>query len=277
LQTPFPDPSAAVGPSLSFNSRYLAPLYRYFHIVLYKTYANLKAENDKTYLGCIWWIIEPILNTAVFYVIFVYILKNRGPDFVVFLYVGMVVYGWFANGLTAAANSIVAHAALMQQIWLPKPLFLFISVSNISWKFCFSLVALFPLLWFLHAPVTVAYLALPALILLQYFVIVAIGMPLAGIIPYFQDGRTVLATFLSVFMWLSGVFYGRERVPAHLESLFYSNPAAALIEAYRAVLIDGHWPDWAVLSKALVVPFLLLVVGILLLHKIDRQVTKRPI
>ncbi|HEY8965891.1 MAG TPA: ABC transporter permease, partial [Candidatus Methylacidiphilales bacterium] len=261
----------------SLHSRYLAPFYRYLHIVLYKTYANLKAENDKTYLGCLWWIAEPLINTAVFYFIFVYILKNRGPDFVVFLYIGMIVYGWFSNGLSAAANSIVSHAPLIQQIWLPKALFPFISVSNISWKFCFSLAAVLPLLWFLHAPLSVAYLALPVLIVVQYLVIVSLGMPLAGVIPYFHDGRTVLSTFLSVFMWLSGVFYGREHVPAHLAPLFYANPAAALIEAYRAVLVYGHWPDWMVLAKSLLLPAVCLFAGLAILRKIDRQVTKRPL
>ena len=264
-------------PPSSFHSRYLAPFYRYFHIVLYKTYANLKAENEKTYLGTLWWIIEPLMNTAVFYFIFVYILKSRGPDFVAFLYVGMVVYGWFSNGLNAAANSIVSHAALMQQIWLPKSLFPFISVSNISWKFCFSLVAILPLLWWQHSLPSLAYLALPVLIAIQYFVIIALGMPLAGIIPYFQDGRTVLSTLLSVFMWLSGVFYGRDHVSAHLQPLFYANPAAALIEAYRAVLLQGTWPDWHVLALALVVPILSFCLGLFILHRIDRQVTKRPI
>ncbi|MFZ5807319.1 MAG: ABC transporter permease [Verrucomicrobiota bacterium] len=252
-------------------------LLRYATVVWYKTYANLKGENEKTYLGCLWWALEPMINTAVFYVVFVYILKNRTEGFVIFLYIGMVVYGWFANGINAGANSIVTHAGLMQQIKLPKLLFPIISVSNLSWKFVFSLAVLFPLIWILHAPITWAYLALPFLLMLQYFVIIAIGLPFAALIPYFQDGRTVIATFLSVFIWLSGVFYRRAQVPENLQDIFYMNPAAALIEAYRNILLDGQWPHWMELVNVLVIGLVFFMIGMILLRKVDKHLLKLPL
>ncbi|SDT94586.1 lipopolysaccharide transport system permease protein [Verrucomicrobium sp. GAS474] len=248
----------------------------YLNIVLYKTYANLKSEIDKTYLGCIWWVLEPVINTAVFYFIFVYILKNRTENFVVFLYIGMAVYGWFSGGIQAGANSILAHSGLMQQIWLPKALFPFISITNVSWKFLFSLLVLLPLLWWHHAPISWAYLALPFLFLIQYTIIVFVSMPLAGLIPYFQDGKTVLSTVLGVLMWLSGVFYGRERIPDSIEPWFYLNPIAAMIEAFRTILVDGHWPRWDILGKAMILPLIACVLGVAFLKHVDRKITKLP-
>jgi lipopolysaccharide transport system permease protein len=252
-------------------------LLRYVHVVWYKTYANLKGENEKTYLGCLWWALEPMINTAVFYLVFVYILKNRTEGFVIFLYIGMVVYGWFSGGINAGANSMIAYSGLMQQVSLPKLLFPFISISNLSWKFVFSLVVLFPLIWLLHAPITWAYLALPLLLALQYFIILSISLPFAALIPYFQDGRTVIATFLSVFIWLSGVFYRRDQIPLETQKIFYMNPAAALIEAYRNILLDGKWPHWMELGNAFVVGLLFFMIGIILLRKVDKHLLKLPL
>ena len=42
--------------------------FRYLDIILFRTLANLKAEAQKTYVGYIWWFLEPLINTAVFYV-----------------------------------------------------------------------------------------------------------------------------------------------------------------------------------------------------------------
>lgn len=256
---------------------FLPAIHRYVNIVLFKTYGNLKAEIEKTYLGCIWWILEPIINTAVFYFIFVHVLCIRTENFAVFLYVGITLYGWFAGGVNAGANSIIMNAGIIQQIYLPKYLFPVIAICNMSWKFLFSLIVLFPLLWFNHAPITWTYIALPLLVVIQFFLIVAVTLPLAGLIPYFQDGRTVLATVLSVLMWLSGIMFSPEHVPGHLKILFYSNPIAVLIEAYRAVLIRGEWPDW----KFLLIPVAWIIIagliGLFVMKKIDRTVTKHSL
>jgi lipopolysaccharide transport system permease protein len=255
----------------------LAQLYRYANIVWFKTYANLKGETEKTYLGCLWWALEPIINTAIFYIVFVYILKNRSENFVVFLYTGMAIYGWFSGGINVGANSIIAHSGLMQQILLPKPLAVIISVSNVSWKFVFSLAVLFPLIWIHQMPISWSYLTLPILLLLQYFVIISISFPLAMLMPYFQDGRTVLNAFLSVFIWLSGVFFGRDHVPDKFEKWFYLNPIASLIESYRLILLEGKWPNWQALGNVVVIGIIFFSAGLLILKKVDKQLFKMPI
>lgn len=255
----------------------VAALTRYTNIVLFKTYGNLKAEIEKTYLGCLWWVLEPMLNTAVFYFIFVYVLKIRTENYAVFLYAGITIYGWFAGAVNTGANSIIANAGLIQQVYLPKIIFPVISICNMSWKFLFSLIVLFPLLWFNHSPPSWSYLALPMLFALQFLFIVSVSLPLAGFLPYFQDGRTVLATALNILMWLSGVMFSIEKVPEHLKIWFYINPISVFLDAFRSVLVQGMWPNW----KLLFVPVAWIVVigglGVWFLNKIDRKITKRSV
>jgi|GEM_PF-362388 len=252
----------------------LVSFWRYANIVVYKTYANLKSENEKTYLGCIWWIVEPIINTAVFYIVFTQILKNRQPNFTVFLYIGMVAYGYFSTAILTGANAIVLNAGIMQQIYMPKIVFVVISMCNLTWKFLFSLVVLFPLLWLAHMSISWTYLALPLILFLQFWMVLGISMVLSTIIPYFPDGRTVLNTFVSTFIWFSGVFYTIKSVPKQLQTIFYINPAAVIIEAYRSVLIHNEWPTWSHFAFFFPVGIFFWMIGWYILQKIDRKVTK---
>lgn len=254
------------------KNRYLVSFWRYFNIVTYKTYANLKGESSKTYLGCIWWILEPIINTAVFYCILSLIL-NRHEN-IAMLYIGIVAYGYFSNAINTGANAIVAHAGIMQQIYLPKIVFVIISLCNLTWKFLFSLIVLFPLLYWYHAPLTWSYLALPILLLLQFWIVLGITMPLASLIPYFQDGKTVIASFLNIFIWCSGVYIPTADMPEKWRSYFYYNPIAVIIEGYRDILINGHWPQWSHFGKTIVVGVGLWIIGCKLLQLVDRKVTK---
>ena len=58
---------------------------QYLSLVLYKTYAELRAESARTYIGFLWWIIEPIADMATYYLVFAVLLRNRTEDFVPFL------------------------------------------------------------------------------------------------------------------------------------------------------------------------------------------------
>lgn len=250
-------------------------LWRYMHIIYFKTYANLKAEHAKTYLGCFWWVLEPLINTAVYYLIFTLVIKNRGST-LSSIFIGTIVFGWFQNGVNQVANSIIQHSGLVQQVYLPKLLFPFIVVSNLTWKFLFSLLLLLPILWFAGYTPSFSYLALPFLLFIQFFLIVAIGLPLAALMPYFPDGRTVVATLLALLMWCSGIFYSVSQVPDdyHLKDLFFFNPAAGFIEAYRNVLLDGQFPLLSHFVPGLLTGCLFGGVGLVLIWFVDRRVAK---
>jgi lipopolysaccharide transport system permease protein len=252
-------------------------LVRYVNIVLFKTYANVKGEIEKTYLGCFWWILEPMINTAVYYFICVYILKNKSENFVAFLYTGMVVYSWFSNGISTGANSIISNSGIMQQIRLPKVLLHIVAISNLTWKFIFSLTVLFILVWIHKCPITLAYFSLPILIILQYFVIICLSLPLAVLMPYFQDGRTVLSSILSVLIWFSGVFYGSERIPHRFLKWYYLNPAASLVDSYHLVLMQGKWPHWNLLIFPFLISIISLWIGMTMLKKVDKELLKMPL
>ena len=70
------------------NKKKLANLARYIELILYKTYADLRAETERTYLGFLWWIFEPVLYMTVFYVFFGLLLGHKTDDFVPFLLIG---------------------------------------------------------------------------------------------------------------------------------------------------------------------------------------------
>ena len=71
-----------------------------FEIIIYKFYADLKQEASHSYLGLIWWILEPIVYLGTFYTLFVLILERGGPDFAPIFLCGVVVWKWFDSGTT---------------------------------------------------------------------------------------------------------------------------------------------------------------------------------
>jgi len=221
---------------------------RYWDIILYRTYAELKAEAQLSYMGYVWWVLEPLLNVILFYVILAYILEQSTVGAIGFLVVGAVTWQWFNASVMGAANSVIDAGAMLRQIYLPKMVLPLILILSSTWKFLFLFVLLVLFCWVTGHPPAVSYIVLPVLILLEFMVIVAFTLPLAFVMPYFPDARVTVEAILRSAMLVSGIFFPVEKLPESYRLYFHLNPMADLIEAFRAVLIDGQWPRWDLMA-----------------------------
>ena len=153
----------------------LHELYRYAHVVRYQTYAGLKSEISRTYLGVAWWLLEPTMAAVTMYIVFGFLLSSAPPnqrpagraEFFPFLLVGTFAWQWFQNSVMLAANSIILKSGVMQQVYLPKAVFPLVSILNGTWKFLCTFGVMTLVLWMLGYPPNEAYLPLPAIMIIK--------------------------------------------------------------------------------------------------------------
>ena len=89
-------------------------------IIYFKTYAELKAESHRYYLGILWWLIEPIIYMLVFYFVFGVLFQRGTEDFVPFLLTGLVFWHWFQSTVMQSADTISANRFLLNQVFVPN-------------------------------------------------------------------------------------------------------------------------------------------------------------
>lgn len=248
--------------------------YRYFHVVRYQAYAGLRNEIARTYIGVMWWLLEPTLNALTLFLVFGILLNSKRADFLPFLLVGTFSWQWFAGCVVTAANSIVAKSSLMQQVYLPKIVFPVVSVLNNTWKFLFAFTVLIVVVSVAHATPTLAYLALPVVIGVQFLLNLAVGIPLAAWIPYFRDGSTVISAVLMLLSFISGIFFSPDQVPAEYQLAMHLNPMSILMTAYREIMLNGAWPNWHALLGVATGSLLGLAAGFILLDRLDLSLPK---
>ncbi|MCK5876952.1 MAG: ABC transporter permease [Candidatus Marithrix sp.] len=236
----------------------LNTLLRYNELIIYKTYADLRAETERTYLGFLWWIFEPILYMSVFYVFFELLLKQGTPDYVPFLLIGLTAWQWLKSCLSHGAETILGATGLMQQIHLPKVIFPIILVLTDTVKFLFILALLLIFLWGYGYSINITYLALPALLIIQLLFTMALVLFLAAIVPFLPDLRFVVENILLALFFMSGVMIRSDIVPEAYQTLYYSNPIVIIIESYRDILMYNTWPN----GSALIIIGIISLIGI---------------
>lgn len=243
-------------------------------LIIYRAAAELRSEGNRTYAGYLWWILEPLMNLAVYYVAFKYIFHRETENFAIFLFAGIVIYRFFAGTVTRSASSITSGQGLMQLVYVHKSIFpLSVVMVNLV-KFLITLLLVFAAAWISGIGPTVSYVALPVLGLLILLLTIGASMICAGITPFFPDFELVLATIMQLLIFVSGVFHDISKLDVKLQGLLRLNPLAVIIEQFRLIVLYGQWPRWEFLATVMGESIILMVIGGLLIHRFNRYYPK---
>lgn len=240
----------------------------YFSLVDALARFALKADARRFYLGYLWWILEPLLYVAVFYLVFEVFLGTRQPDFLVFLAVGKLTFIWFSKSVNQAANSLDVNKGLIAQRDLPKTLFPMAVIQEGLYKQLAIFALLIAFLWLAGFGWNGHWLWLPVLMLLQYVLICCCGLAAALLVCLQRDFTMVVQLGTVFLLFMSGVFWDVNTLenPVAADWLLRINPLAYLLDAYRAVFMRAEAPSlelmgWLALELALV------LVGLGLLYR----------
>ncbi|MBN2591010.1 MAG: ABC transporter permease [Sedimentisphaerales bacterium] len=249
-------------------------LLKFVNLITFRTIAELKSEATRTYAGYLWWILEPLMSLAVYYVAFKYIFHRGTDNFAVFLFSGIVIYRFFAGTVVRSATSIASNQSLMQLVYIHKSLFPLSVVFVNLVKFLVTLMLVIIVVWLSGITPTWSYITIPLLIFLQILLTAGCSMICAAITPFFPDFLPILGTIMHLLIFLSGVFHDINTLSPKAQTIIRLNPIAAMIEQYRMIILHGAWPDFKPLVPAIFESIILLSIGAFLINLFNRHFPK---
>ena len=258
---------------------YRMTLTQYIRLVDVQAWMALKSDASRLLLGYLWWVLEPLLYVAVFYVVFDVILDARRADFLVFLMCGKLPFIWFSRSVTQAGGSIVASAGLIGRIDVPKSLFPMAQVQLNFYKQVVVFLFLFAFLWAAGFGPHWNWLWVLPVILVQYLFIVACSLIASILVCYIRDFAMVISLATVFLLFSSGIFWDVRDLgnPEMTQLILAANPVAFLLDAYRQVLMYGLRPDLAHLVSLGVSCCLIIWITILYMRWQSQQLALRAL
>jgi len=247
---------------------------RWLELVWWKAMAELKAEAARAYIGILWWVAEPALYMAAFYVAFGAGIRAGGVHAVPFLLTGLVPWKWFASSVQGGSGAIQANSGLIQQVYVPKAILPFIVMVINGIKFLVVLALLLLVLAAMGYPPEPVWVALPVVMLVEFLLIVALGSLAASILPLLPDFKLIVDNGLIMLMFLSGIFYDVDKLPPAAAAVLRLNPMVWIIKAFRSVLMEHAWPRWDTLLAVAVFSLVVYALALAVLRAYDRHYTK---
>jgi lipopolysaccharide transport system permease protein len=248
----------------------------FLELIWFSTYAELRAERARSYLGLAWWIIEPAMNMATYYLVFAVVLRTSQADYIPFLLVGLTLWQWFKSCVSHGGYAIWQGLPLIRQVKVPAQVFPSVQMLADTVKFAFILALLLVILWAYGYPPNRAYLALPVVLLVELVFAAGAAYLVAAVMPFVPDLRFVIEQVLTVMMFLSGIVFSLDAVPPSMRAWFAYNPIAILVDAGRGILMHAQWPDWFALGRVALVSFALFAFGAWLVARWTPRYVKLP-
>lgn len=209
-----------------------------------KVIFNLQAEARKSQLSYAWWILEPLLEAAVFYVIFGIFLAREQENFVPFLLTGLIPWTWFSRSVGNSMTSLTGAQGFMVNFKIAPIFFPLVQLGQDMVKQIATFSFLLAFLLLTGIKPTLLWLGLPFVMLLQIALVFSVGCFCAAIVPLMRDLTYLISTMLLAIMFASGIFYNPETlVTSEWQLYFYANPVASLIQIYRDILMWNRIPD----------------------------------
>ncbi|MGQ9513370.1 ABC transporter permease [Thermodesulfitimonas sp.] len=252
----------------------LQELYLYREMLRNLVAKELRARYKGAVLGFFWTFAHPLLMLVVYSVVFSFVMRVKVENYAMFLFVALLPWNYLAQSTLQAASSLVQNGPLVKKIYFPRVVLpLSVVFANLI-NYCLGLCILLPALLLFKIKLTPALLAFPVILTLQTLLVVALALLVAVATVYFRDLEHITGILMTVWFFLTPVIYPATLIPERFRPFLALNPAAPLIEAYRAIFFYGRWPDWQILAQIAPVLLALFILSLAAFERLQRAVAE---
>jgi lipopolysaccharide transport system permease protein len=257
----------------------LRELWRSRDLVMLFVWRDFVTVYKQTILGPLWFLLQPLLTTMVFVLIFGRLagLSTDGVPRLLFYLLGTVTWSYFANCLQKTSTTFSSNAHIFGKVYFPRltvPLSIVIS-NLIAFAIQFSLFLLFFAFYasegWIKPALQPTLLLLPVLLIQMAALGLGCGMIVASLTTRYRDLGLLVGFGVQLWMFVTPVVYPASMVPQRWEWLMGLNPMAAIINTFRHAFHGVGNFDIGQLLVSMAVTATILAMGVLLFSRIEKS------
>jgi ABC-type polysaccharide/polyol phosphate export permease len=217
---------------------------RVYRELLYQmTRRDLLLRYKQTAIGFGWAVFMPLVNTAVFSMIFMKVAPvSTGLPYPLFAYCGLLAWNFSAASLRFGVNSLTSNVSLVTKVYFPREIFPVSAVLVSLVDFAVGSIVLVAMMAYYGIAPGWPILLLPVVVAVHVAFTAAVALVLAMANLFYRDVKYLFEVAITVWMFATSVVYPLDLVGGHLRLLLALNPMTPIIDAYRSVLLRSELP-----------------------------------
>ena len=270
--------SLVVKPEVNLFDLRIAELWRYRDLVLLFVRRDFVSTYKQTILGPLWFIIQPVLTTITFTIIFGNIAKipTDGIPQMLFYLSGLVSWNYFAECLNKTSNTFIGNAHIFGKVYFPRMAVpVSIVISNLVTYIIQFLLFLAFYFYFVSTGTQVhpnlALLLLPLMVVLMACLGLGIGIIISSMTTKYRDLRFLITFGVQLMMYATPVIYPMSLLSAKAQFYISLNPMSAIIETFRYAFLGTGNLNFIHLAYSAVFSIMVLLIGIVFFNKVEKN------
>lgn len=254
----------------------LSNFKRYSFLMSQLISRDFKVKYKRSVLGVLWSILQPILMMAVMAIVFsqMFKFKVEGINYLVYLMTGIIMFNYFSDATNNAMTSVVFNFGLINKVYIPKYIFPIAKCLFSGINFVLTLIPWFAIILLSYVGLgeytchlNVWYILIPYIFACLFLFSLGIGMILSCVSVFLRDMFYIYSIILTIWNYLTPVFYSIEILPVKLQTIFKFNPLYLYITGVRSIVLAGQRPSLIQLGSMALVSLATLLIGLVVFRK----------
>lgn len=255
-------------------------IWRYRDLMMLFVKRNIITQYKQTILGPLWFVIQPLMTTVMYMVVFGGIAKisTDGLPQPLFYLAGISFWQYFSDCLTKTSNTFVNNASIFGKVYFPRlvtPLSDVISnLVRFAIQFALFLVVYLYYVSFtdVHIQPNLYALLFPILVAMLAGLALGFGILFSSMTTKYRDLQLLLSFFVSLWMYATPVIYPLSTITNDsLRMLMQLNPLTGIVEFFKYGMLGVGNHEWWMLGYSFGFMVVLLAIGIVVFNKVQKS------
>lgn len=249
---------------------------KYWEYIKFAAKAELKVEVSGSFLGWVWWILDPLFFMLVYTFVVQFVFNGGDKDFPIFVFVGLTAWNFMNNTVTGSVTIIKSFRSIISKVYFPKYVLILIRLSKNLIKMGISFFLVLVLMIFFQVEYSWKLIYLIPVIAVHIITTFAISVLVAHIGVFISDFSNVMNVVLRFLFYVSGVLFSIvERIPEPYQTIFFLvDPIAFIIQAYRDIIFEQKFPNEYFLIYWLIIGVALCILSITMMYRYENTYVK---
>lgn len=229
----------------------LLELYYYRDLIFSLVKRDLFAGHKQSLLGPLWIILQPLMTTVVYVIIFSHITKisTDGIPSLLFYLPGIIVWTYFSECVTGTMNTFIHQSHIFSKVYFPR---LAVPVSQVITNTIKLLIQflLFIVIYIWYGTgehsfqIHAAIFLFPFLVIITALFAMGCGLLVSVLTARYRDLENIIQFLLRLLMFATPVIYPASIIPKQYQDLIWANPLTSIIETLRVALFSHAAISW---------------------------------
>ena len=245
-------------------------IYNYRELLKTNVRKEIRGRYKNSILGVMWSFLNPLLQLAVYAVIFGALLAGGDNTYHIYICVALIPWTYFTTSITQSAFTIIGNGDIIKKVYFPREILPISVVTSGAVNFMISTIIIIVFVLLAGLGLTKYIVFYPLILLIQYILLLGISFIVSSITVYFRDLEHIIGIILMAAFYGTPIVYKLEQLPDKLQVLMQLNPMTHLINAYRDIFYYQQMPNLKALTVLFLISFLLVVVGYFIFKKLQK-------